>query len=71
MAEGMFARKSVSLRGAAVFSELATVHLSIIGIPQALFPITVPYFIFTPVTATIPEITSANPGFSNFTKHRA
>jgi riboflavin transporter FmnP len=46
-------------------------YTSIYNIIQALVAITVPYFIFTPLSNKIPEIASGNPWISNLTKHRA
>lgn len=46
------------------------VYTSIFNIVQALLAISVPYFIFTPLSATIPEIASGNPWVSNFTKYQ-
>jgi riboflavin transporter FmnP len=46
-------------------------YTSIFNILQAFIAITIPYFIFTPLSVKIPEIASGNPWISKFAKHQA
>jgi hypothetical protein len=59
LAEGLFARKSVSLTEAAFFGSLAA--LSTVIVPARIQPyVAVPCIIFTPLSARIPDIASGN-----------